>query len=116
MAHPHRNDPCSLTDDRFGTLHVTDELADSWPSDSQVGDYKAAFLLELMGKGFTVYAAYGNAASDIYAYEVAAIPKQRTYILGSRGGDDGTVALGEGYIAHIEAVADDPGAEQPFRR
>ena len=28
MAHPHRNVPCSLTDDRFGTLHVTDVSAD----------------------------------------------------------------------------------------
>jgi hypothetical protein len=24
VAHPHRNDPCSLTDARFGTLYVTD--------------------------------------------------------------------------------------------
>ena len=28
MAHPHRNVPCSLTDDRFGTLLVTDVSAD----------------------------------------------------------------------------------------
>ncbi len=33
MAHPHRNDPCSLTDDRFGTLHVTDVSADFPPAD-----------------------------------------------------------------------------------
>ena len=33
MAHPHRNDPCSLTDDRFGTLHVTDVSADFDPAD-----------------------------------------------------------------------------------
>jgi phosphatidate phosphatase PAH1 len=99
-----------------GTVHVTDDVADSWPSDSQVGDYKAAFLQQLMDKGFTFYAAYGNAASDIHAYEVAGVPKERTYILGSRGGDSGTVALGESYTAHIEAVRDEPAAEQPFRR
>ena len=33
MAHPHRNVPCSLTDDRFGTLHVTDVSTDFDPAD-----------------------------------------------------------------------------------
>jgi hypothetical protein len=28
VAHPHRNVPCSLTDDRFGTLYVTEVSAD----------------------------------------------------------------------------------------
>jgi hypothetical protein len=99
-----------------GTVHVTDDVADSWPSDSEVGDYKAAFLEQLQAKGFTFYAAYGNATSDIHAYEVAGIPKERTYILGSHGGESSTVALGEGYTAHVEAVAGEPRAEQPFRR
>lgn len=99
-----------------GTVHVTDDVADSWPSDSAVGDYKAAFLQELVAKGFTFHAAYGNATSDIHAYEVAGIPKERTYILGSNGGASGTVALGDGYGAHIEAVQGEPPAAQPFRR
>jgi hypothetical protein len=99
-----------------GTVHVTDDVVNSWPSDGEVGDYKAAFLQDLIAMGFTFHAAYGNATSDIYAYEVAGIAKERTYILGSHGGEAGTVALGEGYTAHIEAVRSQPGAEQPFRR
>jgi phosphatidate phosphatase PAH1 len=99
-----------------GTVHVTDEVGTAWPSDSHVGDYKAAFLQDVLDKGFTFHAAYGNATTDIYAYEQAGIPKERTYILGSHGGESGTVALGEDYLAHIEAVLDEPPAEQPFHR
>jgi hypothetical protein len=33
VAHPHRNVPCSLTDERFGTLHITDVSADFGPDD-----------------------------------------------------------------------------------
>ena len=99
-----------------GTLHLTDDVADSWPSDSAVGDYKAAFLQEILAKGFTFHAAYGNATSDIHAYEVAGIPKERTFILGSHGGEASTVALGEGYTAHIDDIRDEPAVEQPFRR
>lgn len=99
-----------------GTLHLTDDVADSWPSDSAVGDYKAAFLQEILAKGFTFHAAYGNATSDIHAYEVAGIPKERTFILGSHGGEAATIDLGEGYTAHIEDIRDEPAAEQPFRR
>lgn len=99
-----------------GTVHLTDDVADSWPSDGAVGDYKAAFLQEIIAKGFTFYAAYGNATSDIHAYEVAGIPKERTFILGSHGGESDTIDLGEGYTAHIEEIRNEAPAEQPFRR
>jgi hypothetical protein len=100
-----------------GTVHVTDEVGQSWPSDSAVGQYKADFLLSaVIGQGFVLDMAYGNATSDIYAYEQAGIDKQKTYILGEHGGELLTVALGEDYLDHIEAVRDQPAAQQPFVR
>lgn len=99
-----------------GTVHLTDEVGDSWPSDAAVGDYKADFLRTVTDQGFILHAAYGNASSDIYAYEQAGIAKERTYILGTRGGESQTIALGEGYTEHIEAVRDEPPAAQPFLR
>ena len=99
-----------------GTVHLTDDVANSWPSDSQVGAYKADFLYSIIDAGFIVEAAYGNATSDIYAYEQADIAKDRTYILGENGGTADTVALGEGYLEHIEVIRDEPATTQPFRR
>ncbi|MCG8416938.1 MAG: hypothetical protein MJE77_03205 [Proteobacteria bacterium] len=99
-----------------GTVHLTDEVADSWPSESAVGDYKADFLRQLIDAGFVLYAGYGNATSDIYAYEEAGIAKQRTYILGEHGGESQTVAVGETYTEHIAEVGGEAPANQPFRR
>ncbi|GAB4520442.1 MAG: hypothetical protein Tsb0020_39050 [Haliangiales bacterium] len=99
-----------------GTVHLTDDVAQSWPSDSAVGDYKAEFLIDVIAQGFAIDAAYGNASSDIYAYEQAAIAKQRTYILGENGGTLDTVALGEGYVAHRAEVSGEAPAAQPFVR
>ena len=99
-----------------GTLHLTDDVANSWPSDGQVGEFKAGFLQQLLDAGFDIHAAYGNATSDIFAYEQAGIAKERTFILGDHGGEDNTVALGEGYTEHIEAIVNEPVADQPFVR
>ena len=46
MAHPHRNVPCSLTDDRFGTLHVTDVSADFGSGALQVACPCGAWVIE----------------------------------------------------------------------
>jgi hypothetical protein len=46
VAHPHRNDPCSLTDDRFGTLHVTDVSADFAPGTVEVSCPCGAWVIE----------------------------------------------------------------------
>lgn len=99
-----------------GTVHLTDDVSNSWPSEGQVGDYKADFLFSVIDAGFTIDMAYGNATSDIYAYERVDIPKDVTFILGEHGGESDTVALGEGYLEHIEAVRDDVAATQPFFR
>jgi hypothetical protein len=100
-----------------GTVRLTDSVASAWPSEGEVGQYKTEFLrTAVLDQGFILHAAYGNATTDIYAYEQANIDKQRTYILGEHGGELLTVALGEDYLDHIEAVRNEPAAEQPFRR
>jgi hypothetical protein len=69
------------------------------------GDDAAAFkgqaLLDLQADGFMFDYAYGNATSDIDAYEIAGIPKDVTFIIGPEAGVDGTVAIaGEDWVAH----------------
>jgi hypothetical protein len=46
VAHPHRTVPCSLTDDRFGTLHVTDVAADFGPGAVEVSCPCGAWVIE----------------------------------------------------------------------
>jgi hypothetical protein len=70
--------------------------------------HKLAWLDRLRGDfGFDVVAAYGNADSDIAAYEDAGIAKDVTFIIGELAGDDGTVAIADDdYAAHIAGFVD----------
>jgi LNS2-like protein (lipin/Ned1/Smp2) len=65
--------------------------------------YKTLWLDRLVHDfGWTVVAAYGNAPTDITAYENAGIAKDRTFIVGSFGGSRGTVAIeNNDYTQHI---------------
>jgi hypothetical protein len=70
-----------------------------------VGDaaqmYKADELMELQAMGWRFDYAYGNATTDIGAYEDAGIDKAATFIIGDHAGEEGTVAIeGEDWIAH----------------
>ncbi|MCA9563907.1 MAG: hypothetical protein KC561_10485 [Myxococcales bacterium] len=98
-----------------GALRLTDSNRDALPTDSGVGEYKADALDDLTSIGIVLNGAYGNASTDIYAYESAEVPLERTWILGSNGGDDGTVDLGDDYLDHLplaEAEGDSPTALQ----
>ena len=56
--------------------------------------YKTAWLRRMVNDfGWTIVAAYGNATTDITAYENAGIPKAQTFIVGPEGGKSGTVAI-----------------------
>lgn len=99
-----------------GTLHVVDEVGDSWPSDSKVGEYKRKYLTALKNAGYTVEYAYGNATTDIFAYEKAGIAKDRTYIVGDNGGESGTVDLGDDYWGHLSSISGELAVAQPFAR
>jgi phosphatidate phosphatase PAH1 len=105
-----------LTDLGFppGNLHLADNMDDILPSNESVGDYKAAYLDSLTSKGFVIEAAYGNASTDVYAYELAGVSKDRTYITGTNGGSGGTVDVGDDYLGHLPDAEGEAAADQPF--
>ncbi|MFW5741355.1 MAG: hypothetical protein ACOC1F_13425 [Myxococcota bacterium] len=80
-------------------------------------EYKADFIEYVKNDlGWQIVAAYGNAGSDIRAYEDAGIGKDVTFIIGERAGESGTVAIGNNdYTDHISSyVQSQPDAQQPF--
>lgn len=70
---------------------------------SAAEDYKTAWGERMITSfGWTPVAAYGNADTDIGAYETAGIPKDITFIIGELAGTEGTVAIeNDDYTAHI---------------
>lgn len=102
---------------RVGAPFGPVRTADSFVYGESAREYKAAFLqLVLAEFGWQIIAAYGNADSDIEAYEDAGIPKQVTFIVGERAGESGTVAIGNNdYTEHLSSYVDpQPEAQQPF--
>jgi len=70
-----------------------------------VADYKAEALLKFKAQGIEIIRAYGNATTDIEAYEAAGIPKAETYIVGKNAGANGTQAIADGnYWDHLYEV------------
>lgn len=80
-----------------GMVFLMPESRDAWPSEGRVGQAKLERLKELQAKGLRIVRAYGNATTDISAYEGAGIDKAQTFILGRHGGERGTVRVGEDY-------------------
>jgi phosphoserine phosphatase len=96
-----------------GVVHLTDTLGQTLPTSGGVARYKTEFLRRLQEEaGLELFAAYGNATTDIEAYEAAGIPKERTYIVGPHAGEEGTVAL-PGYVEHLPDALAVPPAPTP---
>lgn len=72
---------------------------------SNAAPYKTEWLQRMLTTfGWTAVAAYGNADTDITAYENAGIPKDRTFIVGPLAGTRGTVPIDNmDFTAHISA-------------
>ena len=77
--------------------------ANSLVFDESAREYKGAWVNRMLGDfGWQVIAAYGNATSDIDAYEDAGIPKDITFIVGPEAGAAGTMGIdGNNYSSHI---------------
>jgi len=75
----------------------------SQTSNAAADVYKAVWLNRMIHDfGWTVVAAYGNAQTDIAAYETAGIAKDRTFIVGPLAGSGGTVAIANSdFTQHI---------------
>jgi hypothetical protein len=105
-----------LTDLGFapGPLHLTSTPAESLPTDTGVGDYKKAFLQSLTAKGYRLDLAYGNATTDIYAYEGAGLADGAQWIIGPNAGMNGTNAVMDTWAARVTEVQASPMVQQPF--
>jgi phosphatidate phosphatase PAH1 len=88
-----------------GPLRLADHLHEVLPQITGVGTFKAKVLTAWQGPqhGLQIHAAYGNAPTDIYAYETAQIPKDHTFIIGPHGGEGDTVGL-QSYPAHLSTL------------
>ena len=73
------------------------------PTVEDAAIYKTLWLKRLVDNfGWQIVAAYGNADTDITAYNNAMIPKAQTFIVGPNGGNAGTVAIPNmDFTAHI---------------
>lgn len=81
-------------------LHLTLSNSDSMPGDP-TEEYKTQYLQYLINEvGLDIVAAYGNASTDIAAYNNVGIPKSSTFIIGENAGDEGTVPLYNSYYDH----------------
>jgi phosphatidate phosphatase PAH1 len=99
-----------------GIVHTTDRHRDVVPSIDGVGEFKRDFFRMVVALGWTIEVAYGNAATDIWAYDEAGIAKDRTFIIGPHAGAEGTQAIAPDYTSHLAWVAKHADAEQPFAR
>lgn len=66
--------------------------------------YKADYLKTLIDKGIIIKRAYGNAKTDIGAYEKVGVNKKDTYIIGPNAGDKDTQPIHGDYYAHYQAM------------
>jgi len=99
-------------EERFtpGPLHLTDTNAQVVPNNDGVGIYKKEFIAYLRSQGIDLVAAYGNATTDIWAYEQGGVPKAVTWIIGKHAGEENTNALTGSYTSHLPTAAAFPEA------
>jgi hypothetical protein len=75
---------------------------------SDASAYKTVWLQRMVQSfGWDIVAAYGNASTDITAYQNAGIPKTQTFIVGPLAGSDGTQPIDNmDFQAHITSYVD----------
>lgn len=74
--------------------------ADAFAKDARV--FKAEALQAMLDDGWQIVAAYGNAITDIQAYDDVGIDKTVTFIIGEKAGQKDTVAIPDNdYTDHI---------------
>lgn len=77
---------------------------DELPDPTHAAEYKTNYLKELVSHGVVIKRAYGNAKTDIEAYENVNIPKGETFIIGENAGYKDTQPIIDGYFNHIQTV------------
>ncbi|MFO0748116.1 MAG: hypothetical protein U1F43_21030 [Myxococcota bacterium] len=96
-----------------GPTKLTDKTLEALPSESGVGDFKTGILEHLVGDvGLWVYGAFGNATTDISAYQANDIPDDHDFIIGAHAGERGTTAVSS-YTALLPTLRAWPEAPAP---
>ncbi|STX81357.1 Uncharacterized protein involved in plasmid maintenance [Legionella busanensis] len=67
--------------------------------------YKANYLKDLIReKKLNIIRAYGNAMTDIEAYELAGVAKKNTFIIGPNAGKKATIPVRQNYFNHFYEI------------
>eukprot|EP00659_Diplonema_papillatum_P005252 gene5252-8016_t len=69
--------------------------------DSNTEAFKTEYIAYLLAAGLDIVRVYGNADTDIAAYENNKMPKDDTYIIGSNAGEKGTQPVVDDYGLHL---------------
>jgi hypothetical protein len=99
-----------------GPVIIADRIRQAVPSKGGVGAFKRARIAALIGKGYVIDGAYGNASTDISAYLGGGVAAGATWIIGEHGGKRGTHAVTGGWTARAADVAAMAAVAQPFAR
>jgi phosphatidate phosphatase PAH1 len=96
-----------------GVVKVTDGTMDVIPTEAFVGQFKTAYLQDLVQRvHVSLFAGYGNATTDIHAYQAAGLPNARIFIIGPNGGVDGSTPV-PSYTMHLAAAQRFPDLADP---
>jgi len=88
-----------------GTVHLTEQAGQVLPTASGVQQFKTALLSDLTTRvGAKIGHAYGNATTDVGAYEATGIARFDIFIIGPNAGFDGTEPL-PSYTRRLPAIA-----------
>lgn len=74
------------------------------PDPTHTTEYKVNYLRQLIDKGVLIKRVYGNAKTDIDAYEKAGIEKNNTYIIGENAGQKRTQPILNDYYDHLQQI------------
>lgn len=86
-----------------GHLHTNPYGDGPIPPDTQ--SYKTQYINKLIqDNDVDIVRSYGNASTDIAAYEAVGIDKLQTYIIGENAGDNHTQAIYDDYLLHFSEV------------
>jgi hypothetical protein len=91
-----------------GAVHFTHRHLDMVPITSFTGVFKRLYLKSLRKKGYHVAYAYGNVATDIWAYSRAGVPTQRMVTTGSAAGAAKTIPAVRHFGDHLPYIAAQP--------
>lgn len=97
----------------LGTVHVTDDIAQTMPTEAGVQKFKADFLAGLQSTvKLQLIAGFGNATTDIGAYYAVNLPKDKVFIIGTNAGANGSTPV-ISYTALLPQLYSWPAASQP---